>query len=92
MREVDSERERREKKGDSERERRGESVEGGAERWCLGKRQRSTHTADNIPWVKSWKMTVSSLSVTIHCASFFFCFSFTVVQNLIHFLCLCLCN
>lgn len=29
------------------------------ERWCVGKRQGSTHTADTAAWVKSWNMMVS---------------------------------
>lgn len=55
-----------------------------AERWCVGKRHGSTHTADIIPWVKSWNMTVSFLFHKIIFASF--SFSACVVQRLI---CVC---
>lgn len=52
-----------------------------AKRWCVGKRQGSTHSADKIAWVKSWNMTVSLLILHFFPSASFF-FSACLVQSL----------
>lgn len=62
-----------EKEADSEKGEEGESVGGGREAGrevvCREEARISSHTADNIPQVKPWNMTVSFSSCIIICAA-----------------------